>query len=118
MIDEYDATGQQRNCAVLFSRAFMPGLASCGWASDAYVPLAASCVQTGKTRVAGLNSLLTPLLFGAGLWEQAFNFNAGVHFPTLQANLSITGRLTLGQHSSSTSAATTEFVYVKLLVTL
>lgn len=94
MIDEYDATGQQRNCAVLFSRAFTPGLAGSRWASDAYVPLAASCVQTGKTRAAGLNSLLTPLLFGAGLWEQAFNFSAGVHFPTLQAHLSITGRLT------------------------
>lgn len=68
MSDECDATGQQRISAVLFRRAFRPGLAPCGWASDAYVPLATSGLQTGK---AGLNSLLTPSLYGASLSGQA-----------------------------------------------
>lgn len=71
VFDECDATGQQRTFAVLFSRAFRPGSAACGGASDAYVPLAASSLQTGKAWTAGLNSLLTPLLYGASLLGQA-----------------------------------------------
>lgn len=94
MFDECGATGQQRTSAVLFSRAFRPGLAACGWASDAYVPLAASSLQTGKARTAGLNSMLTPPLYGASLLLQALC--AGVCFPTFQAHLSITGRLFSG----------------------
>lgn len=34
VFDECDATGQQRISAVLFSRAFSPGLAASAWASD------------------------------------------------------------------------------------
>lgn len=60
--DECDATHQQRTSAVLFIEAFRAGLAACGWASDAYVPLAASRLQTGKAGAAGLHSLLTPPL--------------------------------------------------------
>lgn len=71
VFDECDATGQQRPSAVLFSRALKPGSAACGGASDTYVPLAASSLQTGKAWTAGLNSLLTPLLYGASLVGQA-----------------------------------------------
>lgn len=91
MFDECDATGQQRISAVLFRRAFRPGLAPCGWASDAYVLLATSCRQTGK---AGLNSLLTPSLYGPVLLGQALC--AKVCLPALQAHLSITHGLIWG----------------------
>lgn len=60
--DECDATHQQRTSAVLFMEAFRAGLAACGWASDAYMPLAAAGLQTGKAGAAGLRSLLTPPL--------------------------------------------------------
>lgn len=60
--DECDATRQQRTCAILFMELFRAGLVARGWASDAYMPLAASCLQTGKSGAAGLCSLLTPPL--------------------------------------------------------
>lgn len=60
--DECDATRQQRALALLFMELFRAGLAARGWASDADVPLAALCLQTGKSRAAGLRSLLTPPL--------------------------------------------------------
>lgn len=60
--DECDATHQQRASTVLFIEAFRAGLAACGWASDASMPLAASRLQTGKAGAAGLRSLLTPPL--------------------------------------------------------
>lgn len=54
--DECDATRQQRTFAVPFMEAFRAGLAAIGWASDAYMPLAAWCLQTGKSGAAGLPS--------------------------------------------------------------
>lgn len=60
--DECDATCQQRTCALLFIGLFRAGLVARGWASDAYMPLAALCLQTGKSGAAGLRSLLTPPL--------------------------------------------------------
>lgn len=54
--DECDATRQQRACALLFIELFRGGLAARGWASDAYMPLAALCLQTGKSGAAGLRS--------------------------------------------------------------
>lgn len=62
--DECDATHQQRTSTVLFIEAFRAGLAACGWASDAFMPLAALRLQTGKAGAAGLRSLLTPPLWG------------------------------------------------------
>lgn len=52
--DECDAAHQQRTSAVLFMEAFRAGLAACGRASDACMPLAASRLQTGKAGAAGL----------------------------------------------------------------
>ena len=99
MFDECDATGQQRTSAVLFSGAFRPGSVACGGASDAYVPLAASSLQTGKARAAGLNSLLTPPLYGARLAGQALCGKFWDVSPP-QARLSMTGR----QQRAATSA--------------
>lgn len=65
VFDECDATGQQKTSAALFSGAFRPGSAACGGASNVCVSLAVSSLQTGKAWTAGLNSLLTPPLYGA-----------------------------------------------------
>lgn len=81
--DECDATGQQRISAALFSWAFRPGLAASGWASDAYVPLAASSLLTGKAEAAGLNSLLTPSLYGGQFVGAGFVSLHGSVSPTL-----------------------------------
>ncbi len=100
MFDECDATGQQRTSAVLFSRAFRPGSAARGGASDAYVLLAASSLQTGKAQTAGLNSLLTPPLYGASLARQALCsafWDLPPHPPGSQ-------QADLGQHRGATSA--------------
>ncbi len=106
MFDECDATGQQRTSAVLFSRAFRPGSAACGGASDAYVPLAASSLQTGKARTAGLNSLLTPPLYEASLSGQALCAAFWDLQPHPTGSSKYGRQAELGQHTGATSAST------------
>lgn len=115
VFDECDATGQQRTSAVLFSRAFRPGSAACGGASDAYMPLAASSLQTGKARTAGLNSLLTPPLYGASLVEPALCDAFWDLPPHPPASSEYHRQATQRCHLSSNSL---KFVYVKLSAAL
>lgn len=104
MFDECDATGQQRLSAVLFSGAFRPGLAASAWASDAYVPLAASSLRNRKgangwPQLSADSSIVWGQLVGAGFVERGSPSPPSRVIWVLQA-------AAFGQRSSATSAGT------------